>query len=84
MQRTNLGGAGSLAVLLIYEPGLPDGQPVPLARVQVPELTREAARIAIGDANRRAKRLATADEVVANLARTEARTLTATLQALLV
>jgi hypothetical protein len=75
--------SGKLAVLLVYEPGVPGRSPVPIARVGSEAVTHEAAKSAISSANQRAKRLAAVDEFLGSLARAEARQLTETLRLLL-
>jgi len=69
--------------MLVYEPPTSHQGPVPLARIDNPNLALIVARSAISEAEARAARLSDADEFLGELERAEADRLRLVLTALL-
>jgi hypothetical protein len=67
--------SGNVALVLIYEPASAKGRPVPLVRIDDPELAARAAQSAIRQAEVQAAAIADADEFLGEVEQAEVRRL---------
>ena len=62
---------GNVAIVLVSEPATTKGRPLPLARVHDESIVVDAARVAIADAQARAKDMAHADQFLGEVEQAE-------------
>jgi len=63
---------GKISLMLVYEPESVASRPVPLARICDDSLAKQAATMALAQAESRAREMSTVDETLADIERDEA------------